>query len=99
MIRRRPPFWLSALNYYILVIAIAAALFFVLWGLLHDGGEEVPWVGAGLAASIVIAGAVFVREFILRISHGRQIAEQRRLDVALLTNVAKTPRSAKKLTI
>jgi len=97
MIRRRPPFWLSALNYYILVVAVAAALFFVLWGVLHDGGEEVPWVGAGLAASIVIAGAVFLREFILRISHGRQAAEQR-IGVALLNNASKARRS-EKLTI
>ena len=99
MIRKRPPFWLSALNYYILVIAIAAALFFVLWGVLHDSGEEAPWIGAGLAACIVIASAVFLREFILRISHSRQVAEQRRMDVALHGLSNKAHHSEKKLTI
>lgn len=99
MLRRRPPFWLSALNYYILAIAIAAALFFVLWGVLHDGGEEVPWVAAGLAASIVVAGAVFLREFILRISYSRQLADQRRLDLILHNTSIKPARSEKKLTI
>jgi tetratricopeptide (TPR) repeat protein len=99
MIRRRPPFWLSALNYYILAIAVAAALFFVLWGVLHDSGEQVPWVGAGLAACIVIAGAVFLREFILRISHGRQLAEQRRMEIALHGLGNRSHSSEKKLTI
>jgi hypothetical protein len=99
MIRNRPPFWLSALNYYILAIAVAAALFFIIWGALHESGEEVPWVPAGLAACLVVAGAVFLREFILRLSYSRQIANQRRLDMAVHAVALKSPSSKKKLTI
>jgi tetratricopeptide (TPR) repeat protein len=96
---QRRPFWLSAVNYYILALSVAAALFFLLWGMLHDGGEETPWVQAGLAACIVVAGAVFLREFIFRVSYNRQIAQQRRMDVNLKGIGASQNRSDKKLTI
>jgi hypothetical protein len=39
--------------------AIAIALFFLLWWMLQ--GEEMPWVPAGLAASVVILVAAFAR--------------------------------------
>src|SRR5215216_4722078 len=99
MIPNRPPFWLSALNYYILAIAIAAALFFIIWGVLHESGEEVPWVPAGLAACVVVAGAVFLREFILRVSHSKHIPNQRRIDAAVHAVALKSSSSKKKLTI
>jgi hypothetical protein len=66
MPRERTPFWLPASNYYVLAVAVTAAFFFVIWGVLHDAGEEMPWVTAGVAASIVLAGAVVLRELILR---------------------------------
>ena len=96
---QRRPFWLSAVNYYILALSVAAALFFLLWGMLHDGGEETPWVTAGLAACIVVAGAVFLREFIFRISYNRQIAQQRRMDMNLKGIGAPQSRSDNKLTL
>lgn len=83
MLRHRRPFWLPASNYYVLAIAIAAAAFFLIWGVLHDGGDEVPWVTAGIAACVILAGAVFGREFILRRARERFLADQRRLDRSL----------------
>ena len=83
MVRHRRPFWLPASNYYVLAAAIAVAAFFLIWGVLHDGGEEVPWVTAGIAACIILAGAVFCREFILRRARERFLADQRRLDRSL----------------
>jgi hypothetical protein len=39
-IRGRRPFWLPASNYYVLAFAIAVAVFFVVWGILQDGGDD-----------------------------------------------------------
>src|ERR1044072_3130633 len=63
---RKRPFWLPASNYYVMAGAVCALLFFLMWGLLHDGGDEMPWITAGVASSILMATAVVLREFILR---------------------------------
>ncbi len=62
----RRPFWLPASNYYVLAFAISVAFFFLVWGLLQDGGEEMPWATAGVSASLVLIGSVILRELILR---------------------------------
>ena len=67
MNRMRPPFWLPASNYYVLAVAIALAFFFVVWGILDDvDGVRAPWQTAGVSASILLVGAVVLREMILR---------------------------------
>lgn len=65
-IRGRRPFWLPASNYYVLAFAVAVAVFFLVWGILQDGGDEMPWATAGVSASIVLIGSVILRELILR---------------------------------
>lgn len=57
--------------------AVAIAFFFLVWGILHDGGDDAPWIPAGLGASIVLGSAVFIREVILRNARNRYIAQQR----------------------
>jgi hypothetical protein len=67
MNRIRRPFWLPASNYYVLAVAIALAFFFVVWGVLDDiDGLRAPWQTAGVGASILLVGAVVLREMILR---------------------------------
>jgi hypothetical protein len=67
MNRMRRPFWLPASNYYVLAVAIALAFFFVVWGILDDLDEmRAPWQTAGVSASILLVGAVVLREMILR---------------------------------
>ncbi|MBV9216598.1 MAG: hypothetical protein JO053_10500 [Acidobacteria bacterium] len=61
----RRPFWLPASNYYVLAIAITAAFFFLLWGILHDADVELPWVTAGISASVFLAGAVVLRVILM----------------------------------
>ena len=61
----RRPFWLPASNYYVLAVAITAAFFFLLWGILHDADVELPWVTAGISASVFLAGAVVLRALIM----------------------------------
>lgn len=77
---RRRPFWLPASNYYILAGAIGLALFFLSWGILHDGGDETPWITAGVGFSIVMIGAVVLRELILRRRRNRYLELQREFD-------------------
>jgi hypothetical protein len=76
----RTPFWLSAANYYIFAVAISIALFFVVWGILNDGLEKAPWIGAGALAAVVLCGAVLLREVIMRTARNRFLQKQRELD-------------------
>lgn len=79
-LRNRRPFWLPASNYYVLSVAISAGFFFLVWGILHDGGEEMPWVTAGISASVMLCGAVILREIVLRRARNRFLSQQRLLD-------------------
>lgn len=65
-LQRRRPFWYSAINYYLLTFAVCLFLFFLSWGLLHDAGEEMPWIMSAIGSSLVLGGAVLIREAILR---------------------------------
>ena len=65
------------MSYYVLALAVAAAFFFLVWGILHDNAVETPWVTSGVSASIVLAGAVILREVILRRARNRFFRHQR----------------------
>lgn len=77
------------------------AFFFVLWGILHDGRGETPWIPAGIGASIVLGSAVLLREVILRSARARFIATQRLLDRNLKSFAVHggDPRNPNKLTV
>ncbi len=78
--RSRRPFWLPASNYYVLTVSLSAVFFFLVWGILHDGGEDTPWINAGIGAGILMVGAVILREVILRRARARLAAQQRSID-------------------
>lgn len=79
----RRPFWLPASNYYVLALAVMIAFFFLVWGILHDGMGEPPWIPAGLGSSLLLFFAVFLREVVLRRARRRFIVAQRQLDESL----------------
>jgi len=56
------------------------AFFFLVWGILHDGGDETPWITAGIGSSFVLFGAVILREFVLRRARNRYHSMQRSFD-------------------
>lgn len=58
--------------------AAAAALFFMLWWMLHSGGDDTPWVPAGLAASVVMLVAMGAREVVMRRAWTRHLLERER---------------------
>jgi tetratricopeptide (TPR) repeat protein len=94
----RRPFWLPAPAYYILAVAISAAIFFLVWGILHEG-EEMPWIPAGILASITIASAVVAREFFLRRARNQFLRAQKRLDYNLKSAAQHKSKDSHKLTI
>lgn len=77
------PFWLPASNYYILAVAASVAFFFLVWGILHEGEEDMPWIPAGIGSSLVLASAVFLREVVLRKAQNKFLHAQRQLDFNL----------------
>lgn len=77
------PFWLPASNFYILAAAAAIAFFFFVWWILHEGGEEIPYVPAGIGASILLGSAVFLREVVLKRARQKYLSAQKMLDYNL----------------
>ncbi len=76
----RRPFWLPASNYYVFSVALSAAFFFVMWGVLHDASEETPWITAGVSSSVLLCGAVILREVILRRARNKFLRQQNLMD-------------------
>lgn len=79
----RRPFWLPAISYYFLVVAVAIGMFFLVWGILLEGGDQTPWIPAGLLASLILISAVVVREVFLRRARQRYLIDSQRLDRTL----------------
>ncbi len=65
----------SSAGYMIAAVAAAIALFFALWWMLIVGGDEAPWVPAGLAASVVLLVALSAREVVMRRAWTRYLLE------------------------
>lgn len=79
-VRAYRPFWLPASNFYVLTAAVSIAFFFLVWWILHEGNEELPWIPAGITACLVVIGAVFLREIILKKARKRYLLAQHQLD-------------------
>lgn len=65
----------SSVGYLVSAIAIALGLFFGLWWILVSGGDEAPWLPAGLAASVVLLVALSAREVVMRRAWTRYLLE------------------------
>ena len=65
----------SSTGYLISAIVISVALFFGLWWILVSGGDEAPWLPAGLAASVVLLVALSAREVVMRRAWTRYLLE------------------------
>src|SRR6185369_1449415 len=65
----------SSTGYLICAIVIALGLFFGLWWILVSGGDEAPWLPAGLAASVVLLVALSAREVVMRRAWTRYLLE------------------------
>lgn len=83
----RRPFWLPASNYYVLTVGLTIVFFLILWGILHEEGEDTPLIASGIAAVIVLGIGIFLREVILRKARARYLLIERQLDLNL-KNVA-----------
>jgi tetratricopeptide (TPR) repeat protein len=65
----------SSTGYLLVAIALAAGLFGFLWWVLVRGGDEAPWLPAGLAASVVLLVALSAREVVMRRAWTRYLLE------------------------
>ncbi len=66
----------SSAGYLIGAFVAALALFAALWWMLVSGGDESPWIPAGLAASVVLLVALSAREVVMRRAWTRYLLEQ-----------------------
>lgn len=63
---------------YLLGASLAAfSLFLGLWWMLVSGGDEAPWLPAGLAASVVLLVALSAREVVMRRAWTRYLLDHR----------------------
>ncbi|HET9785747.1 MAG TPA: hypothetical protein VFP47_01365 [Pyrinomonadaceae bacterium] len=65
----------SSTGYLTVAIVIAVGLFVGLWWILVRGGDEAPWLPAGLAASVVLLVALSAREVVMRRAWTRYLLE------------------------
>ena len=65
----------SSLGYLLAAFVAAIALFFGVWTLV-SGGDEAPWIPAGLAASVVLLVALSAREVVMRRAWTRYLLDQ-----------------------
>src|SRR5690348_2793897 len=56
----------SNAGYMLAAVIIAAGLGVILWWMLANGGDEAPWLSAGLAVSLVLLVALSAREVVMR---------------------------------
>jgi hypothetical protein len=66
----------SSVGYLAGAFVAALALFFGLWWMLISGGDEAPWIPAGLAASVVLLVALSAREVVMRRAWTKYLLEQ-----------------------
>jgi tetratricopeptide (TPR) repeat protein len=66
----------SSVGYLLSAFVAAIALFFGLWWMLVSGGDEAPWIPAGLAASVVLLVALSAREVVMRRAWTRYLLDQ-----------------------
>src|SRR6266576_3912392 len=66
----------SSAGYLLGAFVTALALFVALWWVLLSGGDEAPWIPAGLAASVVLLVAMSAREVVMRRAWTRYLLEQ-----------------------
>ena len=66
----------SSVGYLLAAFVAAIALFFGLWYFLVSGGDEAPWIPAGLAASVVLLVALSAREVVMRRAWTRYLLDQ-----------------------
>jgi hypothetical protein len=65
----------SSTGYLTIAIIASGGLFLLLWWMLVRGGDEAPWLPAGLAASVVLLVALSAREVVLRRAWTRYLLE------------------------
>jgi tetratricopeptide (TPR) repeat protein len=65
----------SSTGYLISAIVVSVVLFFGLWWILVSGGDEAPWLPAGLTASVVLLVALSAREVVMRRAWTRYLLE------------------------
>ena len=92
----RLPFWISTSNYYVLAAAVSIATFFLVWGVLSGHKEEIPWITAGIASSLILIGTVALRSFFLRRSQRRFLLDRKQID-RRLGNIRKTAQNNQNL--
>ena len=76
----RFPVLIAAPPYYLAALIVSTGFFFLVWSVLRDNAAESPDTTAAIAACIVLAGAVILREFFLRGALSRQHRVSRRVD-------------------
>jgi hypothetical protein len=66
----------NSAGYLLGAFVVAIILFLALWWMLVSGGDEAPWIPAGLAASVVLLVALSAREVVMRRAWTRYLLEQ-----------------------
>ena len=86
----------SSTGYLTIAFIASAGLFVLLWWMLVRGGDEAPWLPAGLAASVVLLVALSAREVVMRRAWTRYLLENGIHDARPKSRPSSSSRSSKK---
>jgi tetratricopeptide (TPR) repeat protein len=86
----------SSAGYLTVAVIASAGLFLLLWWMLVRGGDEAPWLPAGLAASVVLLVAFSAREVVMRRAWTRYLLENGIQDPRPKSRSSQSSRSHKK---
>ncbi|MCA1577287.1 MAG: hypothetical protein LC794_07985 [Acidobacteria bacterium] len=86
----------SSTGYLLVAFIASAGLFILLWWMLVRGGDEAPWLPAGLAASVVLLVALSAREVVMRRAWTRYLLENGIHDARPKSRPSSTSPSSKK---
>lgn len=80
--RHRRPFWLPAVNYYVMILALAAVVFMLILLALGEAGDKAYFglFSAGIGAGLVLLLGVVVREIIIRNAQEKYLTARRHID-------------------
>jgi hypothetical protein len=79
----------------LIAVIVAVIMFFVLWWMLVSGGDEAPWLPAGLAASVVLLVALSAREVVMRRAWTKYLLEHGIPDKSKSRRESRSPSSKK----
>jgi hypothetical protein len=86
-------------SYYFLSVAVALTIFFIVWAILLETGDQVSFIPAGIISGLFMIAAFVLREVLLRRSRNASLRAEERLASKMASIVSRADQQNSKLTL